>query len=63
MNLSYIAILNIKGSNYCCIITEISQSQSIKSLQNIYLTEKRSIILKPNTKSNFKAVNLLQILI
>ena len=26
MNLIDIAILNIKGSNYCCIISEISKS-------------------------------------
>ena len=40
MNLSDIAILNIKGSNNCCIITGISKSEAIKSLQNIDLTEK-----------------------
>ena len=61
MNLSDIAILNIKGSDYHCIISRISKSQAIKLLQNIDLTEKRNII-KPNTKSNFEAVNVLQIL-
>ena len=61
MNLSDIAILNIKGSDYHCIISRISKSQAIKLLQNIDLTEKRNII-KPNTKNNFEAVNVLQIL-
>ena len=60
MNLSDIAILN-KGSDYHCIISRISKSQAIKLLQNIDLTEKRNII-KPNTKRNFEAVNVLQIL-
>ena len=40
MNLSDIAILNIKGSDYCCIITGISKSKAIKLLQNIDLTKK-----------------------
>ena len=40
MNLSDIAILNIKGSNYCCIISGISKSEAIKFLQNINTTEK-----------------------
>ena len=40
MNLSDIAILNIKGSDYCCIISGISKSEAIKLLQNIDLTGK-----------------------
>ena len=40
MSLSDIAILNIKGSDYPCIITGISKSEAIKFLQNIDLTEK-----------------------
>ena len=40
MNLSDISILNIKGSDYRCILTEISKSEAIKLLQNIDLTEK-----------------------
>ena len=35
------AILNIKGSDYCCIITEISKSKVTKLLQNIDLTKKK----------------------
>ena len=40
MNLSDIAILNITGFNYRCIITGISKREAIKLLQNIDLTEK-----------------------
>ena len=40
MNLSNIAILNIKGSNYHCIISRISKNEAIKLLQNIDLTGK-----------------------
>ena len=36
MNLSDIAVLNIKGSDYCCI----SKSKTIIFLQNIDLTER-----------------------
>ena len=39
MNLSDIAILNVKGSDYCCIISGISKSEA-KNLQNTDLTEK-----------------------
>ena len=40
MNLSDIAIFEIKNTNYCCIITGISKSEATKLLQNIDLTEK-----------------------
>ena len=36
INLSNIAILNIKGSDYCCIISGISKNEAI----NLFLTEK-----------------------
>ena len=32
-HLSDIAILNIKGSNYCCIISGIGKSEAIKLMQ------------------------------
>ena len=35
-----IAILNIKGSDYSCIISGIGKSEAIKLLQNIDFTEK-----------------------
>ena len=40
MNLSNIAILNIEGSDYCCIITGISKDEVINSMQNADLTVK-----------------------
>ena len=40
INLSDIAILNIKGSNYRCIISLISKNEAIKLIQNVDLTEK-----------------------
>ena len=39
-NLSYIAILNIKGSDYCCIISLISKNEAINLVQNADLTGK-----------------------
>ena len=56
MNFSDIAILNIKGSDYCCIISGISKREAMKLLQKIDLTEKISVTI-------FEAVNLLQILV
>ena len=40
INLSDIAILNIKGSDYRCIISLISKNEAIKLRQNPDLTEK-----------------------
>ena len=40
INLSNIAILNIKASDCCCIISLISKNEDIKLLQNAYFTEK-----------------------
>ena len=39
-NLSDIAILNIKGIDYYCIISGISRSNAIDLMQNIDLTGK-----------------------
>ena len=39
-NLCDIANLNIKGADYCCIISGISKSEAINLMQNIDLTEK-----------------------
>ena len=38
-NLSDVAILNIKGSDYCCIISLISKNEVINLMQNADLTE------------------------
>ena len=40
VNLSEDAILNIKGSDYCCIISLISKNKAISLMQNADLTEK-----------------------
>ena len=40
MNLNDIAILNIKGSDYCCIISLISKNEAINLMGNADLTEK-----------------------
>ena len=40
INLSDIAILNIKGSDYRCIICLISKNKAINFMQNADLTEK-----------------------
>ena len=40
MNLSKIAILNVKSSDYRCIISRISKSEAINVFRNIDLTEK-----------------------
>ena len=40
MNLSNIAILNIKSSDHECIISLISKNESINLIQNADLTEK-----------------------
>ena len=40
MNLSDIAILNIKSADYCCIISVISKTEDINLIQNADLTKK-----------------------
>ena len=40
INLSDIAILNMKGSDYRCIISLISKNEAINLMQNADLTEK-----------------------
>ena len=41
INLVDIAILNINGADYCCIINRINKSEDIKLMQNIDLAEKK----------------------
>ena len=40
MNLGNVAISNIKGSDYRCIISLISKNEAINLMQNADLTEK-----------------------
>ena len=44
INLSDIAILNIKRSDYRCIISLISKSEAINLMQNADLTEKNATL-------------------
>ena len=44
MNFCDIAILNIKGSDYLCIINRISKSEVINLMQNIDFTGKRGTL-------------------
>ena len=46
VNLSEIAILKIKSSDYRCIISLISKNEAIKLLQNADLTEKSGTFKK-----------------
>ena len=62
-NFSDIAISNNKGSDYHCIISAISKSEAINLMQNTNLTEKTLFVKKIKIKSNFGAINLLEILI
>ena len=41
VNLSNTAILNVKGSDYHCIISLISKNEAINLMQNADLTEKK----------------------
>ena len=43
-NLSHVAILNIKGSDYHCIISLINKNEAINLLQNASLTRKSGIL-------------------
>ena len=58
VNLSGIDILNIKGSDYCCIIGLVSKNEAINSLQNANLTGKGGTLKKlkiiKNGKNNHK---------
>ena len=44
MDLSNIAILDIKGTDYCCIISGIGKSEAIKIKRNIDLVEKSTAL-------------------
>ena len=46
MNFRNILILNFKGSDYCCIISLINESDAIKLLQTADLTKKERKIIK-----------------
>ena len=52
--LNDIAILNIEGSDYWCIISRISKSEAINLMQNTNLTEKKGWIIKHNLLSHIR---------
>ena len=54
MNLSDIAILNINGSNYCCIISLIREIEAIKLMKNADLTEESGTLKYKNLLSHVK---------
>ena len=54
MNISDIAILNIKVSDYCCIISGISKSNAINLMQNVDLIEMPNIIKHKKILSRIK---------
>ena len=57
MNLRDIAILNINGADYCCIISKISKSNTTNIVQNNDFTEKKRIIVEDkNLLSQIKMV-------
>ena len=56
VNLSDIAFLNIKGTDYCCIISLISRNEAINLLQNADLTEKSGTLL--NVKKVFSYMKM-----
>ena len=53
-NLSDVAILNIKGSDYCCIIILISKNEAINLMQNADLAKKKRNIKHKNLLSHIK---------
>ena len=54
VNLSGIDILNIKGSDYCCIISLVSKNEAINSLQNANLTGKGGTLKKIENYKKWK---------
>ena len=44
LNLSNIATLNIKGFNFCCIISLINKNETISLMQNVDLYEIRGTL-------------------
>ena len=54
MNISDIGILNIKGSDYYCIISLISKNEAMILMQNVDLTKKWNNMKHKNLLSNIK---------
>ena len=56
MNLSDIVILNIKDSEYHCVISLISKNKAIRLMQNADLTKKNETLKHKNLLSPIKMV-------
>ena len=56
INLSNIAILNIKGSNFLCVISLISKNDAINLLQNADFTQKSRVL--QNIKNWFSYIKM-----
>ena len=54
MNLNDITIINVKGSDYHCIISLISKNKDIKLMQNNDLTKKSRTLLNKKLLSDIK---------
>ena len=54
MNLSDIAILNIKGSDYCCIISLISKNEALNLMDIANLTKKKRNIINQTPRATVK---------
>ena len=52
-NLNNIYILNNKIADYCCVISGISNSEAVKLLKNIGLTEKSGALYKNEYQEQF----------
>ena len=54
VNLIDIDILNIKGSDYCCIISLVSKNEAVNLLQNANLTGKSGTLQKIENYKKWK---------
>ena len=44
VNFRDVVVVNIKGSDYCCIISLISKNEAVDLMQNADLTEKSTTL-------------------
>ena len=56
MNLNDIAVLNINGLDYCCIINEISKNEAVNWRQKADFKKRRELSYTNSLFSNIKMV-------
>ena len=56
MNLNDIAILNMSGVDYGCVINRISKSEAINLIRNIDLSKRSGTLKNILTFANFKEI-------